>query len=211
MCAGTQLLAALLANAVKLSKAAAATLPPDWNVVQVEMAATNFSALSAAAAPSIHRFLQQSVPHVAQTAVGDASCFGQPDVHAAELCETNCKARQKGQIMAASSASRPQGTLQPVAESTSMLPVYEPPQQHAGNEVANASDTDLTAFSAADIRQQQQLFEQLEAQKRASVRQPVHAAGSKRTNPNQSLLPAGKAAKVGQRTIKSIFSKAPSR
>lgn len=58
--AGSKLEAALIANAVKLSKNAAAGLPETWALVQVEFAATNFSSFSAAAAPSIHKFLQQA-------------------------------------------------------------------------------------------------------------------------------------------------------
>ena len=71
--AGSKLEAALIANAVKLSKNAAAGLPETWALVQVEFAATNFSSFSAAAAPSIHKFLQQATKNSSSLEQSQAS------------------------------------------------------------------------------------------------------------------------------------------
>ena len=65
----TQLEAVVLANADSLQQVMAHAMPKGWNLVQLEMAATNFGAFRAFNAPTIRRFLSKAAPAAADPQV----------------------------------------------------------------------------------------------------------------------------------------------
>lgn len=190
----------MLANAVKLSKVAAAGLPADWNLVQVEMAATNFSAFSAAAAPSIHKFLQpaldRSLPANVATAPSVASHVSQEAVGAeqAEVCSlTQAPAPNKAVAVREQEGAE-------LLEGTSA--------QLLASKAAN-----LTQFSEAEIRQQQEMFRELELRRlqRLTKQNPQRKQGVKRTQNNDDSVRHSKVRQHGQRTISGLFGNAASK
>ena len=207
---GSQLQAALLANAMKLSKVAAASLPADWNLVQVEMAATNFSALSAAAAPSIHRFLQMPMQKGVETTPQQTSntggtATGSP-IHEA-LPQQSCRVNEVRNGAMTDAAPKGQGRVQSLPAQTTS-PVVQQAEVEGMHQTA--IETDLTAFSRSEIQQQQQMFREHETRQRMHLRQSsAPQAGSKRTHDSQNV--PIKSSKSGQQTILGIFSKAPRR
>ena len=207
---GSQLQAALLANAMKLSKVAAASLPADWNLVQVELAATNFSALSAAAAPSIHRFLQIPMQKGLETTPQQPNDTGGTEtgspIHKA-LPRQSCNIHEVRNGAMTDAAPKGQGRVHSLpAQATS--PVVQQAEVEGMHQTAGK--TDLAAFSQAEIQQQQQMFREHEARQRASLRQlSAPQASNKRTRDSQNV--PIKSSKSGQQTILGIFSKAPRR
>ena len=214
-CPGSQLEAALLANAIKLSKVAAASLPADWNLVQVEMAATNFSALSAAATPSIHKFLQpptQGLPVTKQTAVDTGQTGAAVSVPHHAVVQT-CKEITATGETATTSAEAHQDTVHGSVQHHCSSS-HESKQQAMGEAKAVNSDqaannTDVALFSEADIQQQQRLFREHEARQRMALRQSAPNAGNKRMRTNQHAVSSVKTSRTGQQTISGIFKKAP--
>lgn len=207
---GSQLQAALLANAMKLSKVAAASLPADWNLVQVEMAATNFSALSAAAAPSIRRFLQMPMQKGLETTPQQPNNTGGsatgPPIHEA-LPQQSCNEHEVQNAAMTNAAPKGQGRVQSLTAQT-ISPVVQQAEVEGMHQTA--IETDLTAFSRAEIQQQQQMFREHEARQRMNLRQSsAYQAGSKRTHDSQNVPIMS--SKSGQQTILGIFSKAPRR
>ena len=224
MCVGSKLEAALVANAVKLSRGAAAGLPETWNLVQVEMAATNFSSYAAASAPSIHKFLQHSKArtspsagqHIpAQTEQSPAACVTDGAVDTAK-----CLAGQQS-VVQSSEAPRQRASglqasqqLQYEAERDSMA-------DETGQIVARqCSDVgghlqDSSMYHGVDIEQQRQMLKEIEL-RHSSVRQrSLSQVGMKRTHANQQSKLGVKQSKSehttgpGQRTITSLFGKVP--
>ena len=65
----TQLKAVVLANADSLQQVMAHAMPKGWNLVQLEMAATNFGSFQGFNAPTIRRFLSRAAPAAADSQV----------------------------------------------------------------------------------------------------------------------------------------------
>lgn len=204
MSAGSKLEAALVANAVKLSKNAAAILPATWNLVQVEFAATNFSTLSAAAAPSMHKFLQHSSSLPAQRAgpfVGT-----EPD-----------QAIQSEVPKAAISHSLPdncltehtQGSLDLARTSHTATNASEVQHAREGSDSAHCLE-ELDTLADVDVNQQCQMLRGFEQRQALSRQKATNPSGLKRTHTGH-IQQAGKLSKLvhdsGQRTITSLFRK----
>ena len=213
MNAGSKLEAALVANAIKLSKNAAASLPHVWNLVQVEFAATNFSTFSAAAAPSMHRFLRQS-----------AGLHAQPEQLSANM-RVHLPRVADGANAAAVSASAPRNKMR-VSHSTELCSRgharasamaclaadYTLEHQQARMQTDNAGcPAEPAAFADVDIEQQRQMLRDIAVRQALSRQQPSNQAGLKRTHTGQGSKQAGKQSKLvhdtGQRTITSLFRK----
>lgn len=201
--AGSKLEAALLANAVKLSKNAAASLPATWNLVQVEFAATNFSTLSAAAAPSIHRFLQHSTSLPAQPAL---ALIG---IDSTEGILTDGPKPAEAQVMPATSISHPFTNSQSATTSGTAAAHQE---SACAGDARDGSDgtgclVEPAAFADVDVGQQRQMLRDFEVRKSLSR----HHSGQKRTQTGQDTKQAVKQSKLvhdtGQRTITSLFGK----
>ena len=204
MSAGSKLEAALVANAIKLSKNAAAGLPANWNLVQVEFAATNFSTLSAAAAPSIHRFLHQPTSLPAQPA---QSLTG-VDHNQAVL--TDIPKSAVPQVLPGKVAPQ-HFTGDACPASTSETAAAHQVSACANND-RDCSDgahcqVEPAAFADVDVRQQRQMLRAFEVQKALST----HQLAAKRKHTGQDTKQAVKVSKLvhdtGQRTITSLFRK----
>ena len=211
MSAGSKLEAALVANAVKLSKNAAGILPATWNLVQVEFAATNFSTLSAATAPSIHKFLHHPASLSAQPAgplVGtqpdqvlhtDSPKAGLPN----KLPQTFLSQHSTGNLDLASTSETAAGHQ----KSISACEV-----QHARECSDDAAClVEPFAFAGVDIGQQRQMLKEFQVRQALSRRNVSNQSGLKRTQTGQVTKQAGKQSKLvhdtGQRTITSLFRK----
>lgn len=204
MSAGSKLEAALVANAVKLSKNAAAILPATWNLVQVEFAATNFSTLSAAAAPSMHKFLQHSASLPAQPAgplLGtESDQMLQSEMSKAAIPhrfpDTCLTEHTKGNLDLAST-SEPAGNAHEV--------------QHA-RECSDSADCcmEVVTLADVDVNQQCRMLREFEERQALSRQKATNQAGLKRTHTGH-IKQAGKTSKLvhdtGQRTITSLFKK----
>ncbi|KAL3138105.1 hypothetical protein ABBQ38_005335 [Trebouxia sp. C0009 RCD-2024] len=200
--AGSKLEAALVANAVKLSKNAAAGLPATWNLVQVEFAATNFSTLSAAAAPSIHRFLHQSTSLPAQPA--------QPLTGTEPNQAVLTDIRKSALPQVEPDKVYPQhSTGNTCSASTSAIAAAHRASADANNDRERSESADCllepVAFADVDVEQQRQMLRAFEVQKTLST----HQLGAKRTHTGQDMKQAVKLRKLvhgtGQRTITSLF------
>lgn len=202
MSTGSKLEAALVANAVKLSKNAAAGLPATWNLVQVEFAATNFSTLSAATAPSIHRFLHQCSSLPAQPA--------QPLTGVEPNQALLTDIRKSAILQVEPDKVYPQhSTGNMCSASTSATAVAHQVSAGAGNDTERSESADCllepVAFADVDVEQQRQMLRAFEVSKALSTRQ----LGSKRTHTGRDTKQAVKLSKLvhdtGQRTITSLF------
>ena len=223
--AGTKLEAALVANAVQLSKSAAAGLPETWNLVQVEMAATNFSSYSAAAAPSIHKFLQQPQTTVSMQA-------GQ-HLHT-DTDEQQAAARQAATTASGLSQSSKQTqqlskqSVEAKVHKQALLQPLELHQDTAEQDVLAAevgcqgarqcSDDGEGMQSSAmyddvDIEQQRQMLREIELRHSSTRQQRSSQIGMKRTHTGQHSKMGVKQSKSehttgpGQQTITSLFGK----
>ena len=207
MSAGSKLEAALVANAVKLSKSAAASLPITWNLVQVEFAATNFSTFSAAAAPSIHKFLHQSTSLAAQPQVGkdpnEAVQLDSPETAVLQNMPDTVLTEQSKDGLDLVSNSETAAEHQMSACASEL--------QHART-CSDSADCLLepVAFADVDIGQQRQMLREFEV-RQLSKHHASNQSRAKRTNTGQDMKQAGKQSKLvhdtGQRTITSLFRK----
>lgn len=221
---GSKLEAALVANAVKLSKGAAAGLPETWNLVQVEMAATNFSSYAAAAAPSMHKFLQHTKPCPSPSAghnihtqadeqqQGPAACIADVVVDAAK-----CWERQQS-LVQASEAPR-QG--EPVLQASQQLQL-QADRDSLADEIGQVAARqcsghlqDSSMYHGIDIEQQRQMLREIELRHSSARQRNVSQVGMKRTHANQQSKLGVKQSKSehttgpGQQTITSLFGKVP--
>lgn len=204
MSAGSKLEAALVANAVKLSKNAAAVLPATWNLVQVEFAATNFSTLSAAAAPSMHKFLQPSSSLPAQRAgplVGtEPDRVIQSEVPKAAISHSlpdNCLTEHT------------QGSLDLARNSHTATNASEVQHARESSDSTHCLE-ELDTLADVDVNQQCQMLRGFEQRQALSRQKATNPSGLKRTHTGH-IKQAGKLSKLvhdsGQRTITSLFRK----
>lgn len=211
MSAGSKLEAALVANAVKLSKNAAAILPATWNLVQVEFAATNFSTFSAAAAPSIHKFLHRPASLPAQPA---GSLVGiEPDqVLHAESPKAFVSSRLPGTSVAQHSTgySDLASTAETAADQQNSTDASEIQQTRKCSDSADCLVKPI-AFADVDIGQQHQMLREFEIRRALSRQNASSQLGLKRTLTGLETKQAGKQTKLmhdtGQRTITSLFKR----
>lgn len=209
--AGSNLESALVANAIKLSKTAAAILPATWNLVQVEFAATTFSTLSAAAAPSIHRFLHHPASLPAQpagplvgTEPGKVLQTDSPKTRIPHrLPDTFLSQHSTGNLDVAS-------TSEAAADHQRSSNASE--IQHA-RECSDGAGCLVgpVAFADVDIDQQRQMLKDFEVRQALSRRNASNQCGLKRTHTGQETKQVGKQSKLvhdtGQRTLTSLFRK----
>ncbi len=227
MSVGSKLEAALVANAIKLSKGAAAGLPETWNLVQVEMAATNFSSYAAAAAPSIHKFLQHSKSRPSPSAGQHIPAQAEYRHWSPAACVTdgkvdpaNCLVRQRS-VVQSSEAPRQR---EPALQASQQL-------QHAAEQdfmadkigqvaARQCSDVDgqlqdSSMCHGVDIEQQRQMLREIELRHSSARQRSLSQVGMKRTHANQQSKLGVKQSKSehttgpGQRTITSLFGKVP--
>ena len=209
MSAGSKLEAALIANAVRLSKNAAAILPATWNLVQVEFAAANFSTLSAAAAPSIYKFLHHPASLSAQTT---GPLVGTEPEH------------QRGSPKASLLQRLPDTSLtQHITGNLSLASTSEMAADHPksidANELQHArkcSDgagcfVEPVAFADVNIGQQRQMLREFEVRQALSRQKASNQSGLKRAITGLETKQAVKQSKLvhdtGQQTITSLFRK----
>lgn len=221
---GSKLEAALVANAVKLSKGAAAGLPETWNLVQVEMAATNFSSYAAAAAPSIHKFLQHSKSRLSVSAGRHTQADEQQETAACATNVTvdtaNCLERQQSVVQSSEAQRQKESLLQ-----ASQQLQHEAEQDSLADEIGQVaarqcSDVgghlqDSSMYHGVDIEQQRQMLREIELRHSLARQRNLSQVGMKRTHANQQSKLGVKQSKSehttgpGQRTITSLFGKAP--
>lgn len=223
--AGTKLEAALVANAVQLSKNAAAGLPETWNLVQVEMAATNFSSFSAAAAPSIHKFLQQPQSTVSLKAARQSHT--DTDEQQAAACQVVTTASG----LAQSSEQNQQLSKQSVEAMVHKQALLQPMESHqdtaeqdvlameVGRQGARQCYNDREGLQSSamyddvDIEQQRQMLREIELRHSSTRQQRSSQIGMKRTHTGQHSKVGVKQSKSehttgpGQQTITSLFGK----
>lgn len=216
-----------MANAVKLSKGAAAGLPETWNLVQVEVAATNFSSYAAAAAPSIHKFLQHSKSRPSSSAgqhihtqaeeqqQNPAACVTDDTVHPA-----NCLQRQQSVVQSSEaprqrqSVSQESQQLQHEAERDWMADKIGQVAARQCNDVGGQLQ-DASIYHGVDIEQQRQMLREIELRHSSARQRSISQVGMKRTHANQPSKVGVKQSKSehttgpGQRTITSLFGKVP--
>lgn len=210
MSAGSKLEAALVANSVKLSKNAAGILPATWNLVQVEFAATNFSTLSAATAPSIHKFLHHPASLLAQPAGPLVNTEPDQLLHTISSKggipnrlpdQSSLSQHYTGSVDLASTSETAAGHQQSIGACE---------LQHARKCSDNADCfVEPVAFADVDIGQQRQMLREFQIRQALSRRNVSNQLGLKRTHTGQETKQAGKKSKLvhdtGQRTITSLF------
>lgn len=205
MSAGSKLEAALVANAVKLSQNAAAILPATWNLVQVEFAATNFSTLSAAAAPSMHKFLQHSTSLPVQSAM---PLLGpEPDK---EIESEIPKAAIPHSLPDKCLTEHSKGNLDVARTSEAAANANEVQHVRTRSDSADCLIEPIT-LADVDVNQQCQMLREFEERQALQSRQKAtNQSGLKRTHTGH-IKQAGKTSKLvhdtGQRTITSLFRK----
>ncbi len=229
MSVGSKLEAALVANAVKLSKGAAAGLPETWNLVQVEMAATNFSSYAAAAAPSIHKFLQHSKSRPSPSAGQHIPAQAEDRQQSPAACVTdgtvdtaNCLARQQSVVQSSEAPRQRESVLQASqqlqyeAERDSMADELGQVAARQCNDVGGQlQDSGSFMYHGVDIEQQRQMLKEIELRHSSARQRSLSQVGMKRTHANQQSKPGVKQSKSehttgpGQRTITSLFGKVP--
>jgi len=226
MSVGSKLEAALVANAVKLSKGAAAGLPETWNLVQVEMAATNFSSYAAAAAPSIHKFLQHSKSCPSPSAGQHIHTQAEEQQQSPAACVTDetvdtakCLERQQS-VVQSSEAPRQRRML--VSQASQQLQ-YEAERDSMADDIGQVaarqcSDVDghlqdSSMYHGVDIEQQRQMLREIELRHNSARQRSLSQVGMKRPHANQQSKLGVKQSKSehttgpGQRTITSLFGK----
>lgn len=224
---GSKLEAALVANAVKLSRGAAAGLPETWNLVQVEMAATNFSSYAAASAPSIHKFLQHSKARTSPSAGRHTPAQTEDQQQSPAACVTDgtvntakCLAGQQSVVQSSEAPRQRASGLQ-----ASQQLQYEAERDSMADEIGHiaarqCSDVgghlqDSSMYHDVDIEQQRQMLKEIELRHSSARQRSLSQVGMKRTHANQQSKLGVKQSKSehttgpGQRTITSLFGKVP--
>ncbi|DBA78854.1 TPA: hypothetical protein ACH3X1_008741 [Trebouxia sp. C0004] len=224
---GSKLEAALVANAVKLSKGAAAGLPETWNLVQVEMTATNFSSYAAAAAPSIHKFLQHSTSRPLPSAGQHIHTQADEQQQSPAACVTDetvdtarCLERQQSVTQSSEALRQRESWLQAPQQLQ-----YEAERDCMADEVGQiaaiqCSDVgghlqDSSMYHGVDIEQQRQMLREIELWHSSARQRNLSQLGMKRTHANQQSKLGVKQSKSehttgpGQQTITSLFGKVP--
>lgn len=215
--AGSKLEAALLANAIKLSKNAAAGLPETWALVQVEFAATNFASFSAAAGPSIHKFLHQATKQAV------ASMQDQPSFKDVEALAADAQVSlvAQGQSAAADPLPAESQHLRHISSSTDMQTSSEARPSAAamhGSALPAEGRVDegcspSPGCSKVDVEQQRQLLRDIQVRNSLARTEGSSHLGLKRTRLATQHKPGAKHSKSehttgpGQRTITSLFAK----
>lgn len=225
MSVGSKLEAALVANAVKLSKGAAAGLPETWNLVQVEMAATNFSSYAAAAAPSIHKFLQHSKSRPSPSAGQHIPAQAEDRQQSPAACVTDgtadtakCLARQQSVVQSSEAPKQRESGLQ-----ASQQLQHEAERDCMADKISQVaarqcSDVDghlqdSSMYHGVDIEQQRQMLREIELRHNSARQRSLSQVGMKRPHANQQSKLGVKQSKSehttgpGQRTITSLFGK----
>ena len=201
MSAGSKLEVALVANAIKLSQNAASSLPATWNLVQVEFAATNFSRLSAASAPSIHKFLHHPVSLVVSNNDQAAQSGRDKSYSARKGPSSGDFARPSEQHCSAATASDV-ATEREAATAASKLQCAR-----TGADCL----TETMPLVDVDIDQQRQMLRDIEVRQALSRQPTSNQSGAKRMHTGQGSKQLGKQSKLvhdtGQQTIMSLFTK----
>lgn len=216
---GSKLEVALTANAIKLSKNAAAGLPETWNLVQVELAATNFSSFSAAAAPSMHKFLSQ-------TSKGASYSTSRQQPSAPSKHHDAIHIRSQDVAAESDIFNSSEQAVAPSEEGVVHISgkAQEVPDQLTASAATGAESArqcfdshgcfqESSGYLGVDIEQQRQMLRDIEARRIMLRQQGSSQLGTKRTRTAQQAKLGVKQSKLehnnkqGQQTITSLFGK----